>query len=109
MKEAGLSRELYRKQMEEKEKESRPVVNTLNIMQSIKSSLNPSISIDNKVNNESEFQVGARVIHTKLGIGTITSTEMVGTSSYVTVDFGKPTGIKKLATKFAPIKIYKGN
>ncbi|MBQ9792039.1 MAG: UvrD-helicase domain-containing protein [Clostridia bacterium] len=109
MKEAGLSRELLRKQQESLEKKEKPKVDTLNIMQSIKSSLNPSISIDNKVNNESEFQVGARVIHTKLGIGTITSTELVGTSSYVTVDFGKPTGIKKLATKFAPIKIYKGN
>lgn len=109
MKEAGLSRELLRKQQEEKVKESRASVDTLGIMQSIRSSLNTTVSLDKKESKEDEFTVGAKVIHSKLGIGTITDTETVGTSSYVTVDFGKPTGIKKLATKFAPIKIYKGN
>jgi DNA helicase-2/ATP-dependent DNA helicase PcrA len=111
LKEAGLSREAIRKMHEaqEKEEQTHAPINGLNIMQSIRSTISSGISVDSaKSVYHDEFTVGTKVIHTKLGIGVIVDTEIIGSSNYVSVDFGKPTGVKKLATKFAPIKVYKG-
>lgn len=59
-----------------------------------------------KNNNLAEYKVGAQVLHTKFGIGTITNIDELNSTKCITIDF-KDFGSKTLSVEYAPIKVIK--
>ena len=67
------------------------------------------IILDHFCNNQSkfaEYKVGTQVLHTKFGVGIITSVTGSGDNTTVSVSF-KGFGVKQLSLSFAPLKIIK--
>ncbi len=59
-----------------------------------------------KNNNFADYKVGAQVLHTKFGVGTITNTDSLNSTKCVTIEF-KDFGSKTLSVEYAPIKVIK--
>ncbi len=60
--------------------------------------------LDNQQKNTDKYIVGAKVLHTKFGVGTILKVDTSGDNRYVSVDFGK-IGVKTLSLNFAPLQL----
>lgn len=54
--------------------------------------------------DEVDWKVGDKAAHGKWGIGTVVSVKGAGEGTELDIAFPKPTGIKRLLAKFAPIK-----
>ena len=62
--------------------------------------------IKSNQNKFDEFKVGVKVLHTKFGVGVITSIENIGNNTFVTVNFNG-IGAKQLSLSIAPLKVLK--
>ncbi len=61
-------------------------------------------SVQNSGSDKARFVVGARVMHKRLGAGTILSVENVGNNLYAKIEFERG-GIMNLAVDFAPLTV----
>lgn len=66
----------------------------------------PTSTPTSKNNSLADYKVGAQVLHTKFGVGTITNTDSLNSTKCVTIEF-KDFGSKTLSVEYAPIKVIK--
>lgn len=94
--------------------ESKPVFTNISQSQSLNQT-SPTGKFDNvweskivKSNEKKydDFKVGAKVLHTKFGVGTIISVDNLNGNISVTVNFNG-FGVKQLSLAFAPLKVLK--
>ena len=81
-------------------------IDSLKLMSNVNQIINKPIKIDNNIKS-SKYKIGAKVSHSKLGIGTIVDV-VIDKGEFVVVDFGGDVGKKKLSV-MAPMILIKGN